>query len=104
MDLVSIAPWESQATTGYALSQVDGRPQVLWFYDQDADFGTKMMTLFMDMDTMLGPDFEQGLTSLTALGEQAKTDRVAAEQAAVEQAKADAAVAETEGDAPTETR
>jgi hypothetical protein len=43
--------------------------EVTWSYEQDADFGTKLMTVFMDMDTMLGPDFERGLAQLQVLVE-----------------------------------
>jgi hypothetical protein len=55
---------------------------ITWAYDQDADFGTKVMTVFMDMDDMLGPDFAEGLSMLKPLVESAANERVAAENAA----------------------
>jgi hypothetical protein len=47
----------------------EGKVEVTWAFDEDAGFGTKVMTVFMDMDKMLGPDFEKGLGNLQKLVE-----------------------------------
>lgn len=43
--------------------------EVTWTFDQDAGFGTKVMCVFMDMEKMMGPDYEKGLSNLKALVE-----------------------------------
>ena len=61
----------------------------------------KAMGLVMDMDSMLGGDFDKGLTSLATLAEADATTRIAREAAEAEAAAA-AATAEPaiEGEPP----
>ena len=88
--LVFTAPWQSEAEASFALVAKGDETEVTWNYDQDADFGTKMMSLFMDMDDMLGPDYEEGLANLKAVGEQVAKDRIeAAEKAEQERIAAE---------------
>jgi hypothetical protein len=60
-----IEPFASVAQSTITMKPVDeGQVQVTWAYDGDADFGTKIMCVFMDFDAMMGPDFEKGLANL----------------------------------------
>lgn len=88
----------ADATIMYAMG--DKALDVTWAYDQEADFGTKAMTVFMDMDDMLGPDFEKGLAQLAPLVAAAAAARIEAEQTA---AAEEAARAEAEGEEPVTT-
>lgn len=90
-DLDFIAPFENHAVVTLALAPVDGGTKVTWGYDSPNGFMAKAMGLAMDMDTMLGADFEKGLTKLSEKGVAAATTRVAAEKAAAEAAAAAAA-------------
>jgi hypothetical protein len=69
-ELRFIEPFESEARSTISMKAVgDDRVEVTWAYDQDADFGTKLMTVFVDMDSMLGADFDKGLARLQPLVE-----------------------------------
>lgn len=104
IDLIFIKPFEGQsvATINYA-EQGDGM-RVTWHFDQDNTFMSKLMMVFIDMDAMLGPDYEKGLALLKPLVEEAAVKRVAVETAAMEKAAAErhaaeAAAAGAEGEA-----
>ncbi|NVB40861.1 SRPBCC family protein [Pseudenhygromyxa sp. WMMC2535] len=65
-----IEPWPSVArSTLRAEALDDARIELTWSLDQDADFGTKVMLVFLDMDAMIGADFEAGLDELAQLVE-----------------------------------
>jgi uncharacterized protein YndB with AHSA1/START domain len=65
-----IEPFESQAKATLSIEPVGSESvEVTWAFDQDANFGTKVMTVFMDMDAMLGADFEKGLSNMKKLVE-----------------------------------
>jgi hypothetical protein len=65
-----IEPFASVAEATVSVRPLgDGKIEVTWAYDQDAGFGTKLMTVFMDMDAMLGADFDKGLARLKPLVE-----------------------------------
>ncbi len=69
-ELRFIEPFESVATATVSVRELDGETvEVTWAYDQDADFATKLMTVFVDMDAMLGADFDKGLAKLKPLVE-----------------------------------
>ncbi|MCB9779819.1 MAG: SRPBCC family protein [Alphaproteobacteria bacterium] len=70
--------------------------QVTWSFEQQADFPTKVMCVFMDMDAMMGPDFEKGLNKLQALVESDVAARkvAEAEAKAAQEAAAEAAAEE----------
>jgi hypothetical protein len=70
MLLEFIEPFASRAQSTVSTKSVaDGKVEVTWAFDQDADFGTKVMCVFMDMDKMMGPYFEKGLSNLQKLVE-----------------------------------
>ena len=63
-------PFESLAESSVIMKAVGAdQVEVTWAFDQKADFGTKIMCVFMDMDAMVGPDFEKGLGRLAPLVE-----------------------------------
>lgn len=63
-------PFESVAESSVSMKAVgEDQVEVTWAYDGKADFGTKVMCVFMDFDKMMGPDFEKGLARLQALVE-----------------------------------
>ncbi|MFO7567840.1 MAG: SRPBCC family protein [Enhygromyxa sp.] len=65
-----IEPFESVAEASLIMKAVgEDQVEVTWALDQQADFGTKIMCVFMDMDSMVGPDFERGLARLQPLVE-----------------------------------
>lgn len=100
-DLEFITPFAGKAKVPLTIKDAGGGElEVTWGYEQDLDFAGKAMGLFMDMDAMLGGDFNQGLTNLKGKAEaaavarveaekKAAAEKVAAEKAAVEQGAAD---------------
>ena len=89
-------PWTGEADAPFAVAAAgDGAVKITWSYVQEADFNGKMASLFMDMDAMLGPDYEAGLATLKGKAEaDAKVRVAAAEKAAEEAAAAEQAAAE----------
>lgn len=64
-----VKPFASSCATGFQLSPDGGGTRVTWTMEGDNDFIGKAFTLFLDMDKMIGGDFERGLASLKALAE-----------------------------------
>lgn len=95
-----IEPFASTASSSITMvDQADGKVKVTWAYDQDAGMMDKVMGLFMDMDAMIGADFEKGLAKLGPMVETAAAARIAAEQKAAEEAALAAAAAAAEEEA-----
>ena len=78
------APFESTADTTISLKAEGDATAVTWAFESEQDFMAKAAAMFMDMDTMLGKDFEKGLSDLKGLSEAAAVERVAAEELAAE--------------------
>lgn len=104
-DLTFIEPFASTALITFTFTPEGDKTKVVWAMDSEQNFGAKAAGLFMDMDAMLGADFEKGLKKLQPLAEaeaarRVEAERVAAEAAAaaapVEGAVADAAAAPVE--------
>lgn len=113
-DLEFIKPFEGKAMATITWAPKGDQLEVTWAFDQDNGFGSKMAMLFMDMEAMLGADYEKGLAQLKPVIEKAATERKARSEAEAEakakaeaeakaaaeaKAKADAAVAS--GEPPT---
>jgi hypothetical protein len=62
-------PFEAVNTAVFTLSPVAGGTEVSWAMSGEANFISKIMCVFFDVDKMVGNDFEQGLAALKALGE-----------------------------------
>ena len=63
-DLHFIKPFESKSTITYTLVPEGEGTKVTWGMDGTNDFAGKMFGVFMDMEQMLGKDFDEGLASL----------------------------------------
>jgi Polyketide cyclase / dehydrase and lipid transport len=72
-------PWEATNVTTFTLSPAGSGTSVTWAMDGENNFAAKAMGMFMDMDQMIGKDFEAGLTNLGAMAEgEAELKRAAA--------------------------
>jgi len=65
------APWESAAKNGFTLEPLGKDTKVTWLMDGNNDFMGKAMSLVMDMDKMIGNDFEKGLAQMKKVAEAA---------------------------------
>ena len=95
-----IRPFASvaQPTLQFAPQQ-DGATKVTWRMSGENGFISKAMSLVMDMDTMIGADFEKGLAAMKTAAE-ADAQKAAAAAAQAEAAKvAEAAAAQAEAEA-----
>ncbi len=95
-------PWASEADAPFTVTATgDHAVEITWGFVQDANLGAKVAGLFMDMEAMLGPDYEAGLATLKETVEADAKRRVAAAEAeaAAEQADAEAAAAEPAAEA-----
>jgi hypothetical protein len=101
-----IRPWESTSPTSFTFKPVEGGTQVTWAMEGTHNFMGKAFGLVMDMDAMLGKDFDKGLASMKAVAEaEAKRLEEARKVAEAEAAKkaaeeAAAAAAAQPGAAP----
>ncbi|MBI5609058.1 MAG: SRPBCC family protein [Deltaproteobacteria bacterium] len=65
-----LEPWQSTSDTRFDLVAQGNQTTVDWVMEGRADnLGLKAMGLLMDMDKMVGSDFEKGLVDLKALAE-----------------------------------
>lgn len=67
IDLEFIKPFASRSETVFALEPAAEGTRVTWAMDGHNDFLGKAMCVFMDMDKLIGGDFERGLASLDSL-------------------------------------
>lgn len=96
-----IKPFEDTSTTIFEFKPEGAGSLVTWRMEGNHNFISKAMCVFMDMDAMVGKDFEKGLASMKKVAEAEATkrneERVAAEKAAAaaNSAPADSATAAT---------
>ncbi|MBP6312421.1 MAG: SRPBCC family protein [Flavobacteriales bacterium] len=76
-----IEPFESQAKVDLDLATEGDGSKVTWKMTSQNNFMARVMNVFMNMDEMIGPEFEKGLTKLKDMSE-AEYTAVAAELAA----------------------
>lgn len=86
-----IRPFASTSPTTFTFSPAAGGVQVTWKMDGQNDFMGKAFSLFMNMDAMLGKDFDNGLAAMGRIAEaetqkraEAEAAKLAAEKVAVE--------------------
>lgn len=79
-----LAPWKSTNATTFAFDPSGDGTNVTWSMDGTHDFMGKAMSLFMNMDQMIGKDFEKGLGDLNgvALAEMQKRAQASATETA----------------------
>jgi len=63
------APMESSAMTDFVLDTKGDTTTVTWTMSGKTDFVAKVMTTFVSMDRMIGPDFERGLAQMKVVAE-----------------------------------
>jgi Polyketide cyclase / dehydrase and lipid transport. len=64
-----LKPFKASNTAEFTLVPRDGGTEVTWAMFGPVPFVAKIMHLFIDVDRMVGKDFEAGLASLKALAE-----------------------------------
>ncbi len=69
VDLHFIKPFDSSAKNGFAFEASGKETKVTWSMDGTNNFISKAMCIFMDMDKMIGKDFEKGLADLKKVSE-----------------------------------
>ena len=78
INLQFIKPFESAAINAFALESSGKETKVTWLMDGKNNFISKAMTLFMNMDKMIGKDFEKGLADMKKVAEAAPAAPAAA--------------------------
>lgn len=69
MGLAMVEPFKARNTVEFTLVPIGGDTRVTWSMHGPAPFLSKVIGLFIDMDRMVGKDFESGLASLKAIAE-----------------------------------
>ena len=64
-----IKPFEATNTTEFSFKQEGAQTSVKWSMSGHKNFVSKAMCLFMDMDKMVGGDFEKGLAQIKTVVE-----------------------------------
>ena len=64
-----LKPFESRSTSEFTLARSGDATDLTWSMVGPSPFVTKVMCVFVDMDKMIGRDFEKGLASLKAVSE-----------------------------------
>lgn len=64
MDLQFSRPFACNNTVDFKLEPSAGGTRVSWIMEGPTNFMSKAMSVIMDMDKMVGDDFEQGLKNL----------------------------------------
>ncbi len=80
-------PFKAENTSTFVMTPSGGGTDVSWAMSGNRGFMEKAMGLVMDMDKMIGPDFEKGLADIKRLAE-ADAAKMAAPAAAPELAAA----------------
>lgn len=62
-------PFEAHNVTTFTLQPRGGRTQIVWAMDGPQPFINKVMGVFINMDALVGKDFDAGWASLKALAE-----------------------------------
>jgi Polyketide cyclase / dehydrase and lipid transport len=109
IQLEFLEPWPASNVTTFTYKPVPEGIQLTWAMEGNNNFMGKAFSLFMDMDGMVGKDFEKGLATLKKLSEEEVKNR--RERDALIKAKEEAARAAAEAQqagqpapaAPTQT-
>lgn len=67
LKLEFLKPFPSVATTEFAFKPEGNQTSVTWSMSGEKNFMSKAVCLFMNMDKMLGGDFEKGLANLKSV-------------------------------------
>ena len=66
-----IKPWAATNATNFMFKSQGSQTAVTWTMDGDNNFVGKAFGLFMNMDKMIGNDFEKGLSQMKSVAESA---------------------------------
>ena len=69
IDLHFMEPFEAKNVTTFSFAPDAGGTEVNWSMKGKNTFISKIMCVFMDMDSMIGADFESGLSQLKTVAE-----------------------------------
>lgn len=69
IDLHFLKPFEAKNTTHFYFEAVSPGTEVTWTMRGENQFMSKLMSVVMDMDAMVGADFEKGLQSMKTAAE-----------------------------------
>lgn len=69
INLSFLKPFRAENRTTFTITPVDGASRVLWEMTGTNNFMFKLMGLVMNMDKMVGADFEKGLAAMKAEAE-----------------------------------
>ena len=69
MDLHFLRPMEGRNIAMYVVTPKDGGSEVAWSIEGPSPFLSKVMCVFMNMDKMIGGEFDKGLADLKVLVE-----------------------------------
>jgi hypothetical protein len=72
-----IEPWQASNTTLFSIAPGPAGATVTWGMDGESNFMFKAISLFMDMDSMVGKDFEEGLANLARVAQAEAVRRAA---------------------------
>jgi uncharacterized protein YndB with AHSA1/START domain len=64
-----LKPFEATNTTTFSFVPAGAGTKVIWAMDGNSNFMSKAFGLFMDMDQLVGKDFERGLAQMKSLAE-----------------------------------
>jgi uncharacterized protein YndB with AHSA1/START domain len=64
-----VKPFEAHNTVVFTLEPKDGMTNVTWAMEGPVPYFAKIIHVFLDMDSMVGKDFEAGLAGLKAIAE-----------------------------------
>ncbi len=99
-------PWEATNQTTFTVSPAGAGSEVSWVMEGKNNFGAKAFGLFMNMDQLVGADFEKGLAEMKTVAEaeaakvaEVEKLRAEADKKAAEEAAAAAAAAQQATDA-----
>jgi hypothetical protein len=70
IELSFIRPFRAENDAAFDLTPEAGGTEVVWAMYGPLPFVSKLMSLFISMDAMVGKDFEKGLAQLKATAEQ----------------------------------
>src|SRR5262245_9539090 len=69
IDLEFVKPFKASNVATFTLAPAGSGTTVTWAMDGENNFMSKAMGLFMNMDNMIGTQFEKGLASLKGIAE-----------------------------------
>ena len=82
--LTFLEPWQQECNAGVDLAAAGDSTKVTWFMEGENGFMGKVMGVFMDMDAMIGKDFEKGLGRLKTMVEEEGAKKMAERKALLE--------------------